>query len=468
MRKKMTVTIVVVLCVGLFFVLRWIQEPLQEGDGSRLDQGDGGQSALGQPPVPSPDEKGAEISEEEKSAQAIEAALAAKGMGNLKVMRLPSTDPDYYKGKLYETDSIVPDADYLKGSPRPVVFREYVHKYLREPLGPEDLAFFEQKLSEAEDEVVRLQCAVLLYRYGHVAGETYLASRLGEPDSILAATVLALNREEKYLSQILEVLSDRSEDPSMTDFQKMAAKQPLVSATSDWDAPGIGDAVFELSKSAHIVDMYYALSLARHEVMEAEIPIRMVMEQYADNLAVSQYFAALYRLTGELSYVDDIGNQLSFALEALRMSDSTSESEAQRVARCGYALEALSVIQLPQGTAMLRDSIPELRTLPENPELDDLLRKALLLLVESEPAVTQETVAVLVSELEKMPDDQNIRLGLAMEIGVDAVQGNSALAAAIGQSNIELARSLSALKEVPPYYLPDSSVPILSERGNQF
>lgn len=465
MRDKIAIVLVVLICVGSIVLLRSILESPRGSDGPHSKQEGGGQSVSG------PEERVGEKSDKEKSAEAIEAALEAKGMGNLKVFRMPSNDPDYYKGKLYETDSIIPDPEYLKGSPRPVVFGEYVHKYLREPLGPKDLAFFEKKLSEAKDDDVRVQCAILLYRYGHAAGETYLASRLGESDRILAATVFALNREEKYLSQILEILSAAPGQSDMTSFQEMEAKQSLVRATSDWEVPGIGEAIFELSKRAPILDIYMASSLAKHDVTEARIPISIVMDRYRDNEAVSHYFAALYLLTGETSFIEKIRDQLSTSIEELRAVNSIDVPTRLSIERCGDAMEALSSLKLPEGTSMLRDSIGELRAVPqiaEPDELRDLLRKALLSLAKSDKGATQETTTVVVSALEDLPDDQNIRLGIAMEMGVEAVTGNPELARTIGESTIELARSLVKLNKVPPYYLPDSSVPILSERNNEY
>ena len=142
----------------------------------------------------------------EARAEALEAELKQQGMGNMRVYSLPSTEPNYYREKLNETDSILPDPAYLRASPRPVVFREFVHKYLKEPLTDSDLEFFLTKLSGTANAEIKLQCAVLLYRYGHRAGEDYLASRLSEPDGLIVATVFALNRESKYIPEILEVL----------------------------------------------------------------------------------------------------------------------------------------------------------------------------------------------------------------------------------------------------------------------
>lgn len=384
--------------------------------------------------------------------EALEAALAEEGMGNLKVYDLPSTDPEYYQEKLRDTDSIVPDPEYLKSSSRPNVFREFIHAYLREPVSSEDLRFLEKKLRESDDEDIRIQCGALLYRYGVPAGERYLASRLEKrTEQITAATMFALNQDERYVDGIIDVVSNIN---SSEELIREPFGYKFVQALAEWEDDRIGAALYELSTRVNVLT-YLALGLAEHGRQEALEDIERSRQRYHSDIGVHQYSVSLYLLTGEKQYLTEISESLRFPL---------GNGDEWAVPRAVFTVEALAHVENKESIRLLSsvvENMAELPSLDGNLYYTELLRAALISLGTVSNDLSSETIATLERGLRKLPHDRQLRLSVARAISAEGLEGIPALEEAIGNEILEFASATESLRELPPYYLPETSRGVL-------
>lgn len=419
---------------------------------------------------------GSENEGEVERRRAIETALDERGMGNLKVLDLPSKDPEFYRKKMYETDSIIPDPDYLKNSPRPVVFREYVHKYMKEPLDASELSFLEKKLASATDSEVRLQCASLLYRYGHVSGEEYLASRLQASDSVHSATILAINHETKYLPQILEILLDQANNTTASYFNVISDNDPLIRAVSTWNEPSVSDAISRIATQRDVLTPGLLFSIALHGTSEAEGRLRSIVSQHSDDIGLTYQLAALYKLTGDTHYTEEIEERIHLAFSEMQSADS--DTIVRGTIRCSYAIDSLNLLGSNGGRSALMKIVADLDALPAGlnlPEglvpgdpLKDLMVKAVVSYSILESEVTSDSDSFLISALESLPENENVRLGVAMALGEKYLQGHPELKRLIGQNVVDRSNALKALRVLPAYLVPDTSVFVMSERDSMF
>lgn len=393
----------------------------------------------------------------EARAEALEAELKQQGMGNMRVYSLPSTEPNYYREKLNETDSILPDPAYLRASPRPVVFREFVHKYLKEPLTDSDLEFFLTKLSGTANAEIKLQCAVLLYRYGHRAGEDYLASRLSEPDGLIVATVFALNRESKYIPEILEVLSAAPAGPEVSPFDERSSKEPLLQALAGWQLPELREVLLDLNRRLPVLGVSMAHAMATSEVEGAADLIARSLARFEDDAAAPSLMAALYMLTEDDRLVEDIESELAESVRAIIESDANTSEFGLGVERCRSAAEALATLQTPSASERIQKAVAhllEVSDIEKKGQMDYLLHSQLLALAKSDGTLTEETAALLAAVVPELRDDGNIRLKLACILSVEQIGRYPSLENVIGDEALLLARKLESLRVVPDYYLP--------------
>ena len=77
-----------------------------------------------------------------------------------------------------------------------------------EPFSKRMIDLLEKAFPKAKDEEIRFQIALVLYRYKRESGKTYLIEMLRKKKSLLAGIILAENREEEALLDLIRIFKD--------------------------------------------------------------------------------------------------------------------------------------------------------------------------------------------------------------------------------------------------------------------
>lgn len=171
--------------------------------------------------------------------------------------------------------------------------------FIAEPFSLEMLDKMESLLHSNMFQVQKPQLAALLYRYRRESGEAYLSKALTEKGNVTAAIVLAMNRDEKRLNEILEVYRGLTLQQEIEYSRGLDAE--LTLALGRWDHPRAVAALLAKQKlypeSADI-----AMALARRNAKEA-LPLLTKASAKAgwDDAESLKLKAALAKLTPQNS-----------------------------------------------------------------------------------------------------------------------------------------------------------------------